>query len=189
MRTSTRCPTGGSGGSVSTRPLAPATMGRAGTRTATVSRTQTSWPAAGIRVGCLKRYLAEGATSPTFFDVSVNIANAGDTPASAVVQFLDSRGTVTSQSYRAPAGRRLSVNPKGLPSLAQAEFSTLVESDRPLVVSRTMAWEYDDPLRVARRAGGFSPAASGSSPRGRPTRASSCSTCCRIPTRRRRRSR
>ena len=91
--------------------------------------------------GLFKYYLAEGATSAGFFDLSVNIANPSDTNASVVVQYLRSGGGVTSQAYVAPARRRLSVDPKSLAALGTAEFSTLVESDRPLVVSRDMTWD------------------------------------------------
>jgi glucose/arabinose dehydrogenase len=90
--------------------------------------------------GFHKRYLAEGATS-SFFDVSVNMVNPGPQRAFAAVQFLDSSGAVISQSYPMPTKRRLSVNPKGQPTLDTAEFSTVVESDQPLVVSRSMRWD------------------------------------------------
>jgi glucose/arabinose dehydrogenase len=91
--------------------------------------------------GLRKYYLAEGATSAQYFDLSLDLANPGAAHAMAVVRFLKSDGTVVSQSYVVPAMRRVSINPKGLPALDIAEFSTIVESDEPLVVSRQMSWD------------------------------------------------
>jgi glucose/arabinose dehydrogenase len=97
--------------------------------------------------GLFKYYLAEGATSPAFFDVSVDLVNPSTVAASVVVRYLLLGGTTASEAYLVPSQRRLSVDPKSLPALASAQFSTLVESDRPIVVSRQMTWD------VARRYG------------------------------------
>ncbi len=91
--------------------------------------------------GFVRHHLAEGATSDALFDVSVNLLNPGDARATAVVTFQRSDGTEVPQAHVVAPGRRLSIDPKGWPGLRSAEFSTLVEADAPLVVSRDMRWD------------------------------------------------
>ena len=86
------------------------------------------------------RYLAEGATS-SFFDLSLNLANATTTPARVVVRFLRSDGQVFAMHVLVPAQRRVSINPRTIAGLETAEFSTVVESNVDIAVSRDMHWD------------------------------------------------
>ena len=87
------------------------------------------------------QYLAEGATS-SFFDTQIALLNPGDTPTTATMTFLPSGGVApVVHTVPVPARTRATVNPKLLPGLATAEFSTVVESDELLVVDRTMSWD------------------------------------------------
>ena len=93
--------------------------------------------------GLYKRYLAEGATS-AFFDMSVNLVNPTDATATVVSTFQNSRGPNVTQTYLVPPMRRLSIDPKGQLGTGTSEFSTLIESDTPIVASRSMVWDVAD---------------------------------------------
>ena len=90
--------------------------------------------------GRVTRYLAEGATS-TFFDLSLDLANATTMGARVVVRFLRSDGQVFALNVLVPASRRVSINPRTVAGLETAEFSTIVESDVEIAVSRDMHWD------------------------------------------------
>ena len=103
--------------------------------------------------GFSTRYLAEGATG-AFFDMTVAIANAdhvGDRARAAAFPHRHWRGRSRAwrPSVRTRAGRSL---PEQLAGLEVAEFSTVIESDVPVVVDRTMRWDADG-LREPRRDG------------------------------------
>ncbi len=86
------------------------------------------------------RYLAEGATSD-FFDTQIALLNPGTANASATLQYLPASGAPITQAVTVPARTRLTINPKLVPGLARAEFSTVVQSSQELVVDRTMSWD------------------------------------------------
>jgi hypothetical protein len=86
------------------------------------------------------RYLAEGATS-AFFDTQIALLNPGATVASATLQYLPASGGPVTQAVTVPARTRLTINPKLVPGLAHAEFSTVVQASQQLVVDRTMSWD------------------------------------------------
>jgi hypothetical protein len=88
--------------------------------------------------GFHSRYLAEGATS-TLFDVRLALVSASDR-ARALVHFQTRDATTVSWPIEVPESTRVTLDAKSVPGLATAEFSTKVESDRPLVVDRTMTW-------------------------------------------------
>jgi YD repeat-containing protein len=90
--------------------------------------------------GAYARYLAEGATS-AFFETVVALANPGDVPATALLRFLRGGSTPMSHVVSVPPTGRATVRVKDVPGMATAEFSTVVESDAPLVVDRTMVWD------------------------------------------------
>jgi len=90
--------------------------------------------------GFFTRYLAEGATS-AFFDTQIAVLNPGQVGAKAALRFLRSGQAPITHSMAVPIHRRVTVHPKGIAGLAAAEFSTVVESDQPLVVDRTMSWD------------------------------------------------
>jgi Tol biopolymer transport system component len=85
------------------------------------------------------RYLAEGATS-AFFDTRLAILNPGDADASAQLTFLRSGADPLVHALSVPAHSRVTVDPKKLPGLQTAEFSTVLHADRFLVIDRTMTW-------------------------------------------------
>ena len=89
-------------------------------------------------------YLPEGATS-AFFDTRLAIANPSSAnPARVLLRFQTSTSTSTSVSQfidLAPHARRtIDVKPD-VPGLSAAEFSTVVESDVPIALDRTMTWD------------------------------------------------
>jgi hypothetical protein len=85
------------------------------------------------------RYLAEGAAS-TFFDTRFVLANPGGRPARASLQFLRDDGVVVPHVAQVPPLSSVQVDAGQLSDLAGRAFATVVESDTPLVVDRTMSW-------------------------------------------------
>jgi hypothetical protein len=85
------------------------------------------------------RYLAEGATS-AFFDTRFAILNPGDADASAQLTFQRSGAAPVVHALGVPAHSRVTVDPKTIPGLEAAEFSTVLHADRLLVLDRTMTW-------------------------------------------------
>lgn len=86
------------------------------------------------------RYLPEGATSQ-FFDTRFALLNPEALPTIATMRFLRTGEAPIVHVVPVPARTRVTVDPKLVPGLAAAEFSTVVESDQPLVVDRTMSWD------------------------------------------------
>ena len=89
--------------------------------------------------GMHTRYLPEGATS-SFFDTRLALLNPAATPTTATLSFLPANGVTVVHAVAVPAQTRVTVSPKSIPGLEAAEFSTVVTSDLPLVVDRTMTW-------------------------------------------------
>jgi YD repeat-containing protein len=90
--------------------------------------------------GGYARYLAEGATGP-IFDQVVALANPSNAPATALLRFLRVGAPPLTHVVSVPPTGRGSVRVNEVPGMAVAEFSTVVESDLPLVVDRTMTWD------------------------------------------------
>jgi hypothetical protein len=86
------------------------------------------------------RYLPEGASS-SFFETRFALLNPGDTTATVQMRFQRTDGTSASQYVALPPRSRRTVIASGVAGLQVAEFSTLVESDEPVVVDRTMTWD------------------------------------------------
>jgi hypothetical protein len=89
--------------------------------------------------GQMSRFLAEGATGD-FFETRIALANPSSTDVRAVVRFDRRDGTSVSQPVRITARSRSSMI-AGAASLGTTDFSTVVESDAPLVVDRLMTWD------------------------------------------------
>lgn len=89
--------------------------------------------------GFAKRFFAEGATSD-FFSTSLALLNPSDAISNVVIRYLKSDASVVSKYLQLPAHSRATENPASDPRLAAAEFSSVVESDQPLVADRTMMW-------------------------------------------------
>lgn len=87
-----------------------------------------------------QRLFAEGAAG-TFFDTQVHVFNPGTTPANVVVGFLSASGTRTSQAVTLPPKGRTTLASCCVATMTAAEFSTVVESDAPVVAERGMSWD------------------------------------------------
>ncbi len=91
--------------------------------------------------GFFTRGFAEGATGP-FFDTRMVVFNPSPSaPARVLLRFLTVRGAPASAFVTVPPLSRRTVDPERDAGLAQAEFSTIVESDRTVVTDRTMRWD------------------------------------------------
>ncbi|WP_239490303.1 carboxypeptidase regulatory-like domain-containing protein [Luteitalea sp. TBR-22] len=89
--------------------------------------------------GAYTRYFAEGATG-SFFDTSIALLNASGVATTARLTFQTGTGQVVTRDVPLGGLLRTTVNPKTIPGLAAAEFSTVVSSDQPIVADRTMRW-------------------------------------------------
>lgn len=85
------------------------------------------------------QYLAEGAVS-TFFDTTLALVNpsAGET-AHVWLRFLTA-GETAHRAVAVPPMTRRTLDVRTVTGLADAGFSTIVESDAPVAVTRTMSW-------------------------------------------------
>jgi hypothetical protein len=86
-----------------------------------------------------ERYLAEGAVSG-FFDTRIALANPGAVPATASLQFLRGDGGVVVHEATLPPLSSTHVDAASVPGLSGQAFATVVTSNTPLVVDRTMSW-------------------------------------------------
>jgi hypothetical protein len=86
--------------------------------------------------GTHTRFLAEGASN-AFFQTTVSIANPGTAAAVVVSRFLGDGGRSWAAPFALPGRQQRSLLADGRFS---ASFSTVVESDQPLVADRVMTW-------------------------------------------------
>jgi hypothetical protein len=84
--------------------------------------------------------LAEGALN-AFFDVRLAFLNVGTGPARVWLRFLQPGGVVATYFHLLPPGQRWTMNRADLTLLSSPDFSTVVESDQPIVIDRTMSWD------------------------------------------------
>jgi hypothetical protein len=85
--------------------------------------------------------LSEGATS-AFFDTEIALANPSrDTAVVATATFDTAQGATFEQSRLMPPSSRATIDPKTIPGLETAEFSTSLAADGPLVTARVMSWD------------------------------------------------
>jgi sugar lactone lactonase YvrE len=89
--------------------------------------------------GFFTRYFAEGAQN-SFFATRIALLNVGLFGASVSLRFDAPDGTSVYVSRALEAQRRATIDLGTVPDLP-ASFSTIVESDRPIVAERTMAWD------------------------------------------------
>jgi hypothetical protein len=90
--------------------------------------------------GMFKRYLAEGAVN-AFFTMRLAIVNPNAQRAAVSFRFL---GTSGLQSWVAEVIRpneRRTLELKPLTNIPENDFSTVIESDQPVAVERTMTWD------------------------------------------------
>jgi hypothetical protein len=89
--------------------------------------------------GAVVRYLAEGAEN-AFFKTTLALANAGTTPAAALVRILGDQGQSNAVFISVPALGQRTLAMSDADALPTASFSMVVESDVPLAIERTMSW-------------------------------------------------
>jgi hypothetical protein len=94
-------------------------------------------------VAVFRRYLAEGVSSPTF-GTRIALGNPGARAASAQLQFLRADGIVVDHELTVPPLALRIVEAAGIPGLDGTAFATVVTSDEPLVVDRTVTWSGAD---------------------------------------------
>jgi subtilisin family serine protease len=87
-----------------------------------------------------RSYLPEGAVN-ALFSVRLALFNPGTTPAQVQLRFQRGIGGEVVRNIALPAGRRATLTARDVPELVDAEFSTSMESDVPVVVDRTMSWD------------------------------------------------
>jgi CSLREA domain-containing protein len=92
------------------------------------------------QVGQFTRYFAEGATG-AFFDTRFALLNATGRPATARLRFQRPAPAPEVTTTVTLGGlQRVTIDPETL-GLAQAEFSTVIESDQPIIADRVMTWD------------------------------------------------
>jgi hypothetical protein len=95
----------------------------------------------------LTRFFAEGAVN-SFFDTQFAVVNYGVLPANVLIRLQPqpavdgATATLPEASYylRVPALSRATVTADTLRTLVSSSFATVIETDRPIVVDRTMSW-------------------------------------------------
>lgn len=87
-----------------------------------------------------RRYLAEGAVTAGM-STRLAIANPEPVDANVVLTFTDANGAATRLPLVVPARARRTVDLDAIPALADASFSTLLESDRAVGLDRLIAWD------------------------------------------------
>jgi hypothetical protein len=98
------------------------------------------WRTHGHPRGFFTRYFAEGATS-SFFETRIALLNPHAEGAGAVLRYLLPDGTVRGAWTAVPALSRRTIGVASAAGMANAAFSTVIESDQPLVADRTMTWD------------------------------------------------
>lgn len=86
------------------------------------------------------RYLAEGA-STSFFTTRLALLNPAASPSRALLSFLRQDGTTRERELVVPARTRATLDPADTLGSGRAEFATMLVSDVPLVLERTMTWD------------------------------------------------
>jgi hypothetical protein len=101
---------------------------------------QQEFEAGGHPRGFFKRYLAEGAVN-AFFSTRLALLNPNTQPTTVSLRFLGTTGLQSAhmESLGASTRRTLNLTPAIIP---EHSFSTVIESDRQVVVDRTMTWDH-----------------------------------------------
>jgi ELWxxDGT repeat protein len=90
--------------------------------------------------GLYKRYLAEGALN-SFFDLRLALLNVGNDTTTLQLQLLQPGGATVSIVEQLAPGRRRTLTRPDFAALTSSEFATVLESDQPVVLDRTMSWD------------------------------------------------
>jgi uncharacterized repeat protein (TIGR01451 family)/uncharacterized delta-60 repeat protein len=91
-------------------------------------------------VATYTRYLAEGATN-SFFHVRLALLNVGTKEAHILLRYLQTGGGTVTETVKLIPGKRLTYTDANFANFTSSNFSTIVESDQPIVVDRTMSWD------------------------------------------------
>jgi Tol biopolymer transport system component len=91
-------------------------------------------------VASATRYFAEGAANP-FFTTRLAAVNPGDASAAVVFRFLGSGGQSSSVLRTIAPRSRITLDLPANGPTPSYDFSTVIESDRTVVVDRTMTWD------------------------------------------------
>ena len=92
------------------------------------------------QVGQFTRYFAEGATG-NFFDTRFAVLNATGRDATVLMRFQrPAPAPEVTATFQLDGLQRITVDPKAH-GLTEAEFSTVIESDQPVIVDRLMTWD------------------------------------------------
>ncbi|MGE3842011.1 MAG: hypothetical protein AB7I50_10525 [Vicinamibacterales bacterium] len=93
--------------------------------------------------GVHSSYLAEGATG-VFFDTEIALVNPDAVETAHVLLRFEAAGTAaTVEPLLVPPLGRRTIDVAAVPGMRRSEFGTVVESDLPVAVSRTMRWDAD----------------------------------------------
>jgi hypothetical protein len=91
--------------------------------------------------GFASRLFAEGASN-AFFRTTFDLVNLSSGPAAVVrARFLTDTGGTVATDLVSPPRRHRVIDPATLPGAPGGSFSTIIESDQPIVVDRTMTWD------------------------------------------------
>jgi hypothetical protein len=86
------------------------------------------------------RYLAEGAANG-FFTTRLALVNPQNAPVDVALRLLGSNHNRMTELRTLPARSRSTIALEGFLEARGSDFATVVESDQPIVVDRTMIWD------------------------------------------------
>ena len=95
--------------------------------------------ASGVTAPAKRWILAEGASG--VFETFILIANPGAARATVTARYLKGDGSSVAESTTIEPGNRATLWPSANPALAGQGFSTVVESDQPVVAERAMYFD------------------------------------------------
>jgi len=90
--------------------------------------------------GFERRLFAEGVSN-TFFTTHFAALNLEASPAHVNFRFLRESGAPVSQAMTIPPLSRVTLDPASVPGIDASPYATVVESDVPVVVDRTVSWD------------------------------------------------
>jgi hypothetical protein len=90
--------------------------------------------------GFERRLFAEGVSN-AFFTTHFAALNLESSPAHVNFRFLRESGTPVSHAMTIPPRSRVTLDPASLSGIDAAPYATVVESDVPVVVDRTVSWD------------------------------------------------
>ena len=97
--------------------------------------------------------LAEGANVPIAYgklSTDILLANPQSSAATVSCRFLLTDGNTVTKPFSIPAQQRLTITANTISELVDKAFSTVVTSDVPIVVERSMYWGTDTPSLIPR---------------------------------------